>query len=923
MNGATGVNGVTGVQGQTGTNGVTGVQGQTGIQGIAGIFGQTGVAGVTGLVGQTGTQGFQGATGVQGITGVYGQTGVQGQTGTQGVQGATGIQGAAGIQGVQGLTGVQGQTGVSGVTGVNGVTGLQGYTGIKGDLGATGVNGATGVQGLLGGQGVTGVGYVGTDGVTGVRGVTGLQGLTGVNGATGANGLNGATGLQGLTGLAGAQGATGLAGTNGGVGANGATGVQGLTGVQGYTGARGVDGQTGLQGFTGAGPQGVTGPSGALGVFPAESTGVLTWTSPNVQRASNTTVNIGAGTGQIVAQDGTKTLVSWSASNGLTDSFVGSIGNTYFMVDSSGALQQHLNYPDPAMTRSMILLGFSVHSTVNVISSCTPEPYLAFNEMSQVRDMLIGGIHIINKGVQVSNAGSLLTINSSSGYLWGLGLGFTGSIGTDPSRVPVSSQAPTTFQYRTQTGVASSNTTSVDVGNYDNGGAITALPGGPAKYATHRFWAFPSGLIRAQHPQVFYNSQAAALAGLSNETFVTYAPFSTNGIYIGSITVGSNYTNLNSAVFGKASIFGEQVVNASGSATTTLQQAYDNSPTPEISTTAAGGALSVKVGTGVDSDHAFETVNTAGTIQGYLSGDGSAHFSYLGVTGAFLDSSGATGTANQILVKLATGGQSWSSGVAGITGFQGITGLAGPTGAPGAGATGLQGVTGTAGVNGATGLQGGNGAQGATGSGTQGSTGLPGYTGLAGAQGTTGPQGNVGVQGVTGLAGTNGATGVQGTTGLAGSTGTAGTLGQTGPQGFTGAPGVTGLSGIGSQGVTGLSGIGTQGVTGAQGLGVTGPQGSTGPQGPAGSGGSSAPTTRTGSAITGSTETYIRYTGTGGNTETFPTQTGSGRQIVVKHAGSGTWSIAGTFEGGITSVDLLPVDSYLLIDGSASAWEIN
>lgn len=69
---------------------------------------------------------LSGATGTQGVQGIQGTTGSQG---TQGVQGTTGSQGT---QGIQGTTGTQGTTGSQGTTGAQGTTGTQGTQGIAG-----------------------------------------------------------------------------------------------------------------------------------------------------------------------------------------------------------------------------------------------------------------------------------------------------------------------------------------------------------------------------------------------------------------------------------------------------------------------------------------------------------------------------------------------------------------------------------------------------------------------------------------------------------------------------------------------------------------------------------------------------------------------------------------------------------------------
>jgi len=86
------------------------------------------------------------------------------------------------------------------------------------------------------------------------------------------------------------------------------------------------------------------------------------------------------------------------------------------------------------------------------------------------------------------------------------------------------------------------------------------------------------------------------------------------------------------------------------------------------------------------------------------------------------------------------------------------------------------------------------------------------------------------------------------------------------------------------------------------------------------------PTSYSGNQTLVATETYARYTGSGGHTFTLPSATGAGTVLIIKHKGSGnlTVSRAGsdTIDGN-TSVILNTGDSLLLIDGATNSWEIN
>jgi hypothetical protein len=353
----------------------------------------------------------------------------------------------------------------------------------------------------------------------------------------------------------------------------------------------------------------------------SRSTGLFTWTGVKLVKVDATHVGIGPGTGHIVDTNGDHIDVTWVGNANLLDAYVGSTSNTFFMIDNTGAIVQQGTYPTPTQLRSYIYLGYSVHAPVGTISVVTADPNVAINEMSQVRDLL-GALGLINRGVQVGPNGANITVNTSAGYLYNLGLGFATST-TDTSRVPISAQSPATFQYRTQTGASTGNLTNLEVGFYDNAGTRTSISG--TRFSTQRVYVSPAGIIRFGYGQVIYNTMTSAVSGLATEVYTPYAPFTTNFALIGLITVKSSATSLldsAQAVFHPVSIFGESISAGAGVSVVTLQQAYDNGSEPEILTSTTRGALNIQRGSAADTDTVLQIQNGAGANVASITGAG-------------------------------------------------------------------------------------------------------------------------------------------------------------------------------------------------------------------------------------------------------------------------------------------------------------
>ena len=323
--------------------------------------------------------------------------------------------------------------------------------------------------------------------------------------------------------------------------------------------------------------------------------------------------------------------------------------STFILVNSASTLVQQTTFPTPQERRENIFLGKVVHPTRTAIQSINQTVDFDVSPMAAIRDLWTP-LKLINQGILVSPNGVNMNINTSAGTLWGNGIGWTTNQ-QNPDSISISGTSPTTFQYRTRLGVVtggtitSGNTTTILPGYYDLNGVVTAVGGGSNSSTNQRVFLFPTGIVRIQLGQQVYSNLAAAVAGSQTEQFVEYSLNRENGILIGIISLhkgasvgNGGLVNTSYAVFNFVSKFGELLGGTGGLSTTTLQQAYDNSVTPEIVTELALGALSIKNGAGTADNvtNVFEGLNAAGTVTSFIRADGTISATTLSALSKFL-----------------------------------------------------------------------------------------------------------------------------------------------------------------------------------------------------------------------------------------------------------------------------------------------
>jgi hypothetical protein len=357
------------------------------------------------------------------------------------------------------------------------------------------------------------------------------------------------------------------------------------------------------------------------------STGAYEYTG--MTKASSTTVNVAPMRGWIVfntderATDPLVLNVYYSGGTNIPVTNINTSSDTYFLVNSGGTLYQQTTFPTPVERRNNIFLGRAVHPNKTDILNVEQSVDYDVSPLSSLRDLWTP-IRLINQGVIISNNGSNLTFKTSSGTFWGNGIGWDTNQ-KNPNSITVPAQIPAVFYYTTQTGGTFTTTAStIDTTSYDVNGIITPIPG-TGNYSTQRIYMSQSGVIRIQYGQVFYPTLAKAIAALPSELFIENADNAIDCILIGTITVkdgATDLSNIDDAVFSLVSKFGEVLGGTAGISTTTLQQAYDNSVNPEITTNSTLGAVQFKGGTGSNTDKNIIIENNSSVETAFIRADG-------------------------------------------------------------------------------------------------------------------------------------------------------------------------------------------------------------------------------------------------------------------------------------------------------------
>lgn len=296
--------------------------------------------------------------------------------------------------------------------------------------------------------------------------------------------------------------------------------------------------------------------------------------------------------------------------------------STYVLINSSCVISQQTTAPTPAQRRSLAFIGRISHANHTSITGVSTLPDYIVDTNSQLYDLFdsIGAFNIT--GNILSPNGVNLSFNKSAGTVFRRSANYVTST-QNPHEVAIAGTTPQTFLRATQTTINTTPVNVVDITNYDVAGTVTAIPGGSPTSTNQRVFLFSNGVVGVQYGQVLYNNLAAALAGISSESFTINPQAADGGILIGIVSCRKDATDLsdsNQCVLTRVSRFDQTGTSAGSASTTTLQQAYLNSVQPQITLNATQSGLQVRDASTPIGASLFAVQNNAGSTS-YLGVD--------------------------------------------------------------------------------------------------------------------------------------------------------------------------------------------------------------------------------------------------------------------------------------------------------------
>jgi len=313
---------------------------------------------------------------------------------------------------------------------------------------------------------------------------------------------------------------------------------------------------------------------------------------------------------------------------GVDATFIGTGTTSYICFNSTGTLVQLDTLPDRGEDiREYLMIGVVVHpdTVITSVSNSVNTTYVGLGATVAEFGQAVGRI---TSGNIYGPASTDMTLSKSSGMTFGVASNYKSNM-KNPNYTMDAEINGVTFQYLYRDGsgdwIGVPGQTDINPGDYDDGsGTLNSMDNND--WSVQKiYYATGSGSTVIEYGQESYNNETNAIESIGIDN-TEVSPTAAGLVFRGWLVVRGNCSDLSGsrARFLVANKFGDtsSVSGGVGLTTVSLQQAYENSSEPEVTTSSTLGAVTFKEGTGDATENVVEVKDNLGAMVARITGEG-------------------------------------------------------------------------------------------------------------------------------------------------------------------------------------------------------------------------------------------------------------------------------------------------------------